>query len=824
MEASFHRHQFEQQTPVIQRPDAYQKTSVETSSLKRPRVQTPSDTSLAGTPKRIKTEPEKPSFYSENVRKKLQATSRTGQACDRCKERKMKCDTNPEACQPCRSKNLKCYTTDRVSGKPRLRGDQGLGDGELAMLTSRLAAYEQRYGPLPNDGSTLVSSASPAGDMKSSLSIQQQHERRRSTSKNIPSETYVGWPLPKVEDMGHRGPVYGTCAIIPDWGVIDCSDFRSELMDELPESDPKFDPFTFAPASCMRTMNQKQRISEEEIRAILPNKERALEITDVYLSVTWNFVPITHRDSFRRVVNQYYDSRKDVSRLEELQVLLMLATLYHQFAIRNPGSDRDKIQHAYKFYHYCLGFYPDLMQDKTLPSMQALALILVLMRNLPKPGCAWIISQEMLMKCLDLDYHRDPDKVDIPLSERNVLSKELRKRVFHSIYGIAVTTGHRLGKPSPWQNLQWDVPLPTALQDSELSIDGIQEPRSGKCDFWGCLQLAKFLPISTEAYDHIMTARKTPEDYLATVSAIHQKVDAWRADWDESIKHEDKDDYAVVISTLLIDSWHAEALCNLYHPAVCTAPDRMDKHLSQGYKAAKRLLTNYHILSNNYKAADFTWHSTVAYTLGFGLTLYFHKRNCNGMAQNEFKIVQNELNGWAHLIAYADLVCGTGGVWTTKFKNLKDDLVRYIQNANPQLTLPNTTRSQSISNGTSGMVKEDVEIPQQYSPSLINYEQTTQNYRPPVIYHTNHMPQQAYSTQQYEIQSMTFQGYPVPGPNYPNLPTSLAPLLNDQPPGNIPQFSDPAMYTPDPTGMFAPQLYTGQHAAWPVLPQGGSYS
>ena len=38
--------------------------------------------------KRLRGEPEDPSIYSEKIRERLQNSSRTGQACDRCKVRR----------------------------------------------------------------------------------------------------------------------------------------------------------------------------------------------------------------------------------------------------------------------------------------------------------------------------------------------------------------------------------------------------------------------------------------------------------------------------------------------------------------------------------------------------------------------------------------------------------------------------------------------------------------------------------------------------------------------------------------------------------------
>lgn len=59
--------------------------------------------------KKRKSYDEDPSTYSQNVRKKQAGINRTGQACDRCKERKMKCDSNKFACKPARTRTSRVF-------------------------------------------------------------------------------------------------------------------------------------------------------------------------------------------------------------------------------------------------------------------------------------------------------------------------------------------------------------------------------------------------------------------------------------------------------------------------------------------------------------------------------------------------------------------------------------------------------------------------------------------------------------------------------------------------------------------------------------------
>ncbi|KAJ5163276.1 uncharacterized protein N7500_005106 [Penicillium coprophilum] len=64
--------------------------------------------------------------WSAMVRAKVtKAQHRVGQACDRCKLKKMKCTPDPEGCGCCLVLNIPCKVTDRVTGETWVRGEAG---------------------------------------------------------------------------------------------------------------------------------------------------------------------------------------------------------------------------------------------------------------------------------------------------------------------------------------------------------------------------------------------------------------------------------------------------------------------------------------------------------------------------------------------------------------------------------------------------------------------------------------------------------------------------------------------------------------------------
>lgn len=434
-------------------------------------------------------------------------------------------------------------------------------------------------------------------------------------------------------------------------GTIDITDWPCEMM-ENPDPEEK-NVFNLSWASIVNTIMGYQKIQDPK----LPSKEDALKDANHFLVIMSQYIPIVHRPSFMELVNKFYDQPEAVSVSERAQVVMVFAILAHQTAIRNHQHSAEKFEDCYRYLHYALGFYRELFIDPSIASMQTMALMMVQFRNLPKPGVSWMYSHKVLVRAIELNYHRDPDKTKLPPGEDDPLSKELRKRIFHSMLGICVTTGCRVGLPAPWQFQHIDLPLPRAIKDSEISKKGIISDLSGQCDFWPCIHLAKLLPLLTELHNYVHAVRKPAAEYTRILDALNTKITAWKQDWDDSIKSEPRH-VNLVVATLLFETWAAEYQLNLYHPACCTSddPEIQERNLDMCLKAARRLLQTFHLLSSKYKGVDFTWHSTSAYATGFGITLYYYRKRLARVSTEQFESIRNELSGWTSLMAYADLV------------------------------------------------------------------------------------------------------------------------------------------------------------------------
>ncbi|KFA72028.1 hypothetical protein S40288_02318 [Stachybotrys chartarum IBT 40288] len=82
--------------------------------------------------------------YHTLVAERLDSYTRTGQACNRCKVRKIKCDANPIGCSNCRTASCKCETTDPTTKKRYPRGYAERNEEIIRRLWGAVRTYEAR--------------------------------------------------------------------------------------------------------------------------------------------------------------------------------------------------------------------------------------------------------------------------------------------------------------------------------------------------------------------------------------------------------------------------------------------------------------------------------------------------------------------------------------------------------------------------------------------------------------------------------------------------------------------------------------------------------
>lgn len=706
-----------------------------------------------------------------------------------------------------------------MTGEARERGQVDRSEAEIQSLKRELQRCKTQLDHFLGLHSDQIES-----DRTPSTAPSPQPRHGPSTEKKIdlPSPEYIGWPAPEYVQAIYPTPIDGMVVDILDWGKVDLSTSACGLMRES-EPDDK-DAFNFSQKAVLRSIFKRQFVKDPN----LPDREAAMEHTKNFFAVLWGFVPIVHKKHFMHLVELMYDSPESLSMPQRVQVLVMLAIMAHQDAIRNHQLMERKKEQAYSCFHAALYNYSELAALETMEAMQALAMLLLLFRNMPKPGFTWRFAQLVLSRAIELNYHRDPERIQLPVEQRNPLSHELRKRIFHSILCICVTTGCRIGRPSPSQYGHWDVPLPRILLDDELSEEGIAQHLSGQCDYRPCIQLIRLLPLFTELFDYILSTRRPGEQYLRIVDILQSKIDKWRQEWTIVTANDVKNGYYDVV-TCLIHSWHAEFRLYLYHPSVCTStlPHVQAKTQRACLQAARDLLATAQKLIH-FKSADFTWHSMVAYALGCGFYAHWFRKFTGYLSDDDHKKICNDFAGWRSLMYYADLIMCTNNF----MKSIFDPVLRQvILELNNKRDGDMSRKSISNEDGASTSAQSSTTPTTQWNSTLPDRRFSPHDQVPPRYHAPVAAPRIQPSVEQNSTSPMAGDVRPADSssnvdnmtqPSSTNVPYSLGTILNGAGQYNMyqPAVSIGAVSTSEEREfVFTPQFYTepGEQEMWPQI-------
>ncbi|CCC06297.1 hypothetical protein SMACR_00514 [Sordaria macrospora] len=538
--------------------------------------------------------------FSSVVKTKLSQYTRTGQACDRCKVRKIRCDASPAGCSHCASQNIECVVTDRVTGRTERRGYTQQLEAENNSLLNHIRSLEKvledhgvevrpwegssaNRNPYP-PGVTLDAMGNPIHDPMSQGEWQQQGSvwvrKSRQGPQNTPSrytrcsllesrptESYLGVSLdsePLSSIKGTTLSVLGT--------TIDITSFDAPDMDEPSPTTPTGSPLYNK--SVMAFYQSIVRINPPMEHCDLPSRNDAFTYAQWYFLTIYPFMPLVHRPSFMQLLGRIYDEPGFKATVPELVVVHMLfATIYFQYGVRNREKPEEHAQLnnlSNKHYHWSLSKFFELAVSQTVTAVQALAMLASHTRNFPKPGCSFTIANFAMMKAIELNFHRSNR---IP-NGGTTLENELRKRVWWSILGIIITLNGRLGRPMPITLEEFDIEFPIAINDEYLGEDGVLDPsKIGHCCYQIGLAGFRAVPLYMEMYSSIYSVRRDPKKYLDVVFELERAMEKWKSELPDCLRV-DKCQHTESVFALYTEAISLEFHLCLRHPSVCLEKDK----------------------------------------------------------------------------------------------------------------------------------------------------------------------------------------------------------------------------------------------------------
>ncbi|KAI9728314.1 MAG: hypothetical protein M1834_007718 [Cirrosporium novae-zelandiae] len=622
-----------------------------------------------------------PPDFSTPVRKRIQSSTRTGQACDRCRVRKMKCDSKAGGCGPCQASKSQCVTTDRITGRPNSRGYVAALETENQMLRAQVDNYHARLlaaGLDPRDSPFQY--PPPKGDNPPS-----------ATSPSYSPPEMVGpylqinpFAVSPVQTPPAGQGLFGlSCS--PDHGTklkvlgleIDIADFSSPDMDE-PEDVNTQTGFTLN-KSCMSAIHTVCGKNTTVARVDLLPEEMGLKHAKWYFMVINPFFPVLHEPTFMALLTRHYDEPGvALSAAEDIMIHMVFAVMFYQSAARNRDKQPqigDVNQQSNDHYHYCLSRIPELIAKPTWQDIQALAMICLHLRSFPKPGCFSILSSVTLTLAIDLGMHRSFERTG-QAAHSNPLEMEMRKRIFWSILSMLVMVSGKLGRPMPVSFRDFDIEIPQPIPDQQLSATGIDPSKPGKCSYLMGIELFKSIPVMAEIYRQIHRSHDTP---VEQVRILDQKIDNWVNHWPDSLKPgtsgTDKQEQVFSLYLYLIAD---EMRLLLHHPSLSFRRSPMfDEAAFNASNIETCLQTSRKMLGHvtglrSLKFLDTTWYSSATLILAVITTLYIQDLRKDQLTFEEFSNLQGEMGRWLVIMGDLGTMFGSGKRLETAVKSLVD--------------------------------------------------------------------------------------------------------------------------------------------------------
>ncbi|CAN8101495.1 unnamed protein product [Discula destructiva] len=597
-----------------------------------------------------------PEDFSSVVKSKLQSHSRTGQACDRCKVRKIRCDALPEGCTHCTQQTLECYVTDRVTGRTERRGYLAQLEREKNSLTTHIQDLEKlleqkgvqvrQWQPPsafgPGTGHELDNGGLPKKDWTQfqSLWIKDRNlqpggyssgeplgqSSGRSSPAPLPSTIPrpIGTHLGVLKDNSPVSTINGTQLSILGT-TIDITSFDSPDMDGPPAGTSNATPIYNK--SLQSFYNSIAKVNPP-LEAPMPSREDAFSYSEWFFCMVGAFCPVLHKPTYFEMLARIYDDREFKPRIaEQVIVHMVFAIMYYQFRVRNGGDAERKAQLndiSNRHYHWSVQRLWDISSDLSLPAVQALTLITIHCRGFPKPGPAWLMCGLAWNRAIELNLHR----AYLKPGEPTTLENEMRKRTWWGLFMVTIMLYGRLGKPMPIRFEDIDVEYPEIVSDDCLTANGIIDSgRPVDCYWLVGSEGFKLSVMYMNMWNEIYAMRHTPKSYIAAVRRLEQACREYQRNLPDELKVDKCKPANRVVATVLEASTHEFLLC-LRHPSRCATAD--PAFVAENHRvcedAARKTLTLANQLAR-LKSLDTTWYQMAVYVAAiFTLLAYRWER------------------------------------------------------------------------------------------------------------------------------------------------------------------------------------------------------
>ncbi|KAG5982555.1 hypothetical protein E4U55_001742 [Claviceps digitariae] len=648
-----------------------------------------------------------PEDFSSVVKNRLQSYSRTGQACDRCKVRKIRCDALPEGCSHCINLNLECFVTDRVTGRTERRGYMQQLEREKNSMISHIRDLERLCAEKGVEvkpwehGAASVRSSSEAANSESADATESSTSTecwsrygllyiKDSSSPRI-DNTVIKQRIPRNEwrtrpeetnwgvvgDAAPLSSLKGTTLTLLGT-TVETTSFDAPDVDEPPsDMDPSMPLYNKSVQAFLRSTMGVNPI----VQVDLPTRQNAFMYAEWYFISIGCFMPVLHKPTFMKLLERVYDEPGYKPTAVELVLMHMVfSNILFQFGVRNSQTMEQRNEYndlSNKHYHFALSKLYDIYSSSSFEALQGLVLIASHTRSFPKPGCGSFVANMALHRALELNLHRRTKSPGEPTN----LSNELRKRAFWCILTVVVAINGKRGYPLSISVQDFDVDFPEPIADELLLDDGVDTTRTLPCPYEVAICGYKMIPMMMEMYTNMFSVRRDQNNYKAIVTALEAQAANWESELPESLRlsasrvHDHE-----TLGPLFARSFLLEFRLHLRHPSLATTDDKdmVTENTRICEEAAREYLETVEQLSKM-KALDTTWYQMSIYCVAILSMLVPQWERRFEITQKEVTKLRTEMDRWMNIVKEMSLLLGCGSGMSTQISELIDRTMSWIQ-------------------------------------------------------------------------------------------------------------------------------------------------
>ncbi|KAF2858988.1 hypothetical protein K470DRAFT_259273 [Piedraia hortae CBS 480.64] len=589
--------------------------------------------------------------------KRQSTTTRTGQACDRCKARKIRCDARPGGCSQCMHSNTECKTTDRITGRATSRGYAETLEHEIASLklyTIELQAQIKQHGlePVPPIQTqppypAQVPYGAWNGAHGNGYGQAAQRDRNPSTGSLLPEfragcvgDNYLG----VVSGSDGLSSVEGM-ALSLFGAKIDLAEFMP------PEPNPD--------ATAMSYQTFLQHAFGGPRHTLEPKLPQTYEgyktFAEWYFRSVQNFIPIVHKPDFMNLIYRIYHGGAPPTTAETVILHMILAIMNWQWSTRN-GNEQTRSA-CFEHYHYALTFVPELLASHKLEDIQALVLICSQLRNQPRPGAAWMFTNMVLGIAIESGLHRSA-KSWPSAADWDPHTIEMRKRIFWSLLLFHVCISGKLGRPMPLRPEDFDIEIPDPVEDALPNERNLTKWR--KCSFRAAIHGFKLLKITMQVYSTIYSIHSSTGSHEVNVRQLEKDLQTFQLQVPPELSGGPQTRDEDQVSALYLQFTTAECELLLHHPSSCpsTSLQTMNDNLDICLSASNKLLQAAIRLSN-LKSLDTTWYYATTPLAAVFTTLFAYTEKRDLISSADIQRLRADMDTWLEVINDVSKMIGT---------------------------------------------------------------------------------------------------------------------------------------------------------------------